>query len=572
MPLAPAVPLAASSSKSILDPIKSLFSGAVKPTAPITPVFPTPNGQPLPTSMSGTGAVGPVPITPTSMTGTGAVGPVAPATFQTQPIPQVQSPTAPAFSASVLAQQKALNAQGAGLKEDGLLGPLTSAAITKYASGGSSSSNTGSPTAPVVPPPAPTALDTAQNADDAALKAYLDSQKPTSDETDTQTALDNITASEKSGYQNTEEQAIPMGFITGEQSAIEKRATNLAEPLNQKLARIQAARTASLDASKFALDRADSAVASAKSAVAPTTVAGGSSLVTKDPVTGKYSTVFTAPKDTTPTASIQEYNFAKTPAGGNYKGTFTEYQQSKSSNGSGLAAGTSPELLAAITAGTIDPNKLNSRTLPIYNAIAQASVNAVGSHASAAGETKAVTDLTSYKSTATRVLGVIDKNLPLVAGLADKVNTSGIPGLDSIIQGVKSYTGNDPDVIKYVNSLKTLRSEYAQMLSKGNAPSESDKSEAAQAIPAGLSSAGYQALGEQLKLEANNIISASDDAISAAKSNGSSSNNDNQPDPNWLKSYNYDADISAAKEAIAQGADPVAVKQRLLTKYKQVDL
>lgn len=196
----------------------------------------------------------------------------------------------------------------------------------------------------------------------------------------------------------------------------------------------------------------------------------------------------------------------------------------KASTASSVATngGVTQELQNAINNGTIDPNRINSRTLGIYNAIAQAGTDAVGAHAGAAGETKAVTDLATYKSTATRTLGILDKNLPLVSALADKVNQTGIPGLDDILRGAKSYTGNNPDVIKYVNSIKTLRSEYAQMLAKGSVATEGDKRDAEQAIPSGLSSAGYNALGQQLKLEANNIISASNDAISAAKNKSAS--------------------------------------------------
>lgn len=214
----------------------------------------------------------------------------------------------------------------------------------------------------------------------------------------------------------------------------------------------------------------------------------------------------------------------------------------------------SPVLAAAINAGTIDPNKINSRTLGIYESIAQAGVDAVGSHAGAAGETKAVQDLVAYKSVATRTLGVIDKNLPLVADLADKVNKTGIPGLDQYLQGAKAYTGNNQDVVKYVNSLKTLRSEYAQMLAKGASATESDKAEAAQAIPSGLSGAAYNALGEQLKLEAQNILQASDEAISAAKDK-SSSNNSTQsqfsvkaPDGN-VYNFNSQSDLDSFKSA-----------------------
>jgi len=45
-----------------------------------------------------------------------------------------------------------------------------------------------------------------------------------------------------------------------------------------------------------------------------------------------------------------------------------------------------------------------------------------------------------------------------------------------------------------------------------------------------------------------------------------------QADPNWLTNYNYDADIQAAQQAIESGADPEAVRQRLLQKYQDVDL
>lgn len=42
--------------------------------------------------------------------------------------------------------------------------------------------------------------------------------------------------------------------------------------------------------------------------------------------------------------------------------------------------------------------------------------------------------------------------------------------------------------------------------------------------------------------------------------------------PEWMNSYDYEKDIKDAKEAIAQGADSNAVKERLSQKYKTVDL
>ncbi|WP_439924561.1 hypothetical protein [Nitrobacter sp. JJSN] len=112
----------------------------------------------------------------------------------------------------------------------------------------------------------------------------------------------------------------------------------------------------------------------------------------------------------------------------------------------------------------------------------------------------------SYTYKDTRVINVLEKNMPLLSTLADKVNQTGIPGIDQYVAGVKAYTGNNEDVTKYISTLKTLRSEYAQMLSRGAAVTESDKAEAVQAIPAGLSGANYLSLKSQLQLEGQNII------------------------------------------------------------------
>lgn len=227
-------------------------------------------------------------------------------------------------------------------------------------------------------------------------------------------------------------------------------------------------------------------------------------------------------------AEAQRANIAQSYASANASNATA----AKSQAAAGVAgmSGASPELLAAIDAGTIDPNRINSRTLGIYNDMAKAGVDAAASHAGIAGNTAAYGDVQRYQTTATRVVGVLDKNIPLVAALADKVNQTGVPGLDSYLQGVKQYTGNNPDVIKYVNSIKTLRSEYAQMLAKGNVPTEGDKTDAATAIPSGLSSAGYTALGQQLKLEASNIISTAQDT-KAGIFNSSGSGTDGAPAP-----------------------------------------
>ena len=117
-----------------------------------------------------------------------------------------------------------------------------------------------------------------------AESAYQRSLQISPEELSTQEDLDKLIESTKTAYRNTSGQAIPMEFITGQLRSIEQRATGLAEPLERKLSRLQAARTSSLEASKFALERADKSIQSEKDASKP--VAGTSFY---DPRTGKFT-------------------------------------------------------------------------------------------------------------------------------------------------------------------------------------------------------------------------------------------------------------------------------------------
>jgi len=116
------------------------------------------------------------------------------------------------------------------------------------------------PVTPETPPattPAPVVPSATQDAQNAAEKAYQESIKISPDELSTQEDIDRLIESTKEGYRKTSNQPVAMDFITGQLKAIEQRATGLAEPLEAKLARLQAARTSATEASKFALERAD---------------------------------------------------------------------------------------------------------------------------------------------------------------------------------------------------------------------------------------------------------------------------------------------------------------------------
>jgi hypothetical protein len=108
----------------------------------------------------------------------------------------------------------------------------------------------------------------AQKAYDLAYKAYQQSSQISPEELSTQEDIDKLIEQTKLGYsainEQGEGQATPLRFISGQLSAVERRATNLAEPLEAKMARLQSARTASLESSKFALENASKLIEAEK--------------------------------------------------------------------------------------------------------------------------------------------------------------------------------------------------------------------------------------------------------------------------------------------------------------------
>lgn len=117
----------------------------------------------------------------------------------------------------------------------------------------------GKPTAPsTTAPTAPTGVAGGTPAVPNQLEEeYKKNLVPSADEVATQNQLNNIIAGKELGLTSVAEQPIAMSFITGQQSAIERRAAIQTIPLAQKLALEQAKRVAALDASKFALERQD---------------------------------------------------------------------------------------------------------------------------------------------------------------------------------------------------------------------------------------------------------------------------------------------------------------------------
>lgn len=116
---------------------------------------------------------------------------------------------------------------------------------------------------------------------------YLKSLRATKEEEDAQARLDELAGAAALADANIGNQPIALPFITGQQAAVERSRAARSVPIAAQLARLQAKRQISMEASKAALEREDKKAEKK----APVSVGAGSSLV--DPTTGKP--IYTAP-------------------------------------------------------------------------------------------------------------------------------------------------------------------------------------------------------------------------------------------------------------------------------------
>lgn len=249
-------------------PVTSLFNNLTKTKTTNTPVYPTPDGKPItPTTYNSQN----MPLLEAKV-GPSTVIPSTPKTTETT-VPKVTTP--------VLPTTPKLTSSGATIN------PSTGGVVQTPTTESTAPSPT--PTLPTLPNPLETAVTEAE-------KTYRSNLNPTAEEIAAEEEMSRLGESFRTAYQNTADQTIPIEFITGQQKSIENRALNLAEPLKDKLARLQAKRTAALESSKFALERADAALKTEKDKTKPTTVSSGESVVQFNPKTGQYETIYTGTK------------------------------------------------------------------------------------------------------------------------------------------------------------------------------------------------------------------------------------------------------------------------------------
>jgi hypothetical protein len=342
---------------AFLDTLKRLATpfGGVKPMPGSTPM--TVGGQTTP-SMT-------MPSLASSATA------LTPGQFGAPVIPQVKAPQASATGPAVAKPAvPAVSVANTFTTPSGAVVDASGAMVTPPPTSGGGSSTQTTPETPAVPA-APSAAQTAFN---SAEKAYQESLKISPDELSTQEDIDKLIESTKTAFRNTSGQAIPMEFITGQLKSIEDRATGLAEPLERKLARLQAARQSSVESSKFALERSEKKLADEKALGAPQSVAQGTAIVKYNPTTGKYENVFTNPKDEAKPASVQEYEYA---VKNGYTGSYQQYQNDDANRKRAVTnvyggTGSSPEVDSWVKLINTGQAKITSVPASLKNAVAQA--------------------------------------------------------------------------------------------------------------------------------------------------------------------------------------------------------
>ena len=195
---------------------------------------------------------------------------------QAQPLPSIGSMAAPSLgapapqqnsgaamtpqrAATLASNTAAATAAGRTLGAPAPIKMTTGGSTINPATGGVSNA---SPTAPTLPQVDP--LAQYQTGVQSAAELYQKSLQLTPEEIAAQTEADNLTTSYRTGNQDIADRGEPMYDIIGSQQSLENRYLNAQEPINAKLARLQAQRIANTNASKFSLDRADTALADAK--------------------------------------------------------------------------------------------------------------------------------------------------------------------------------------------------------------------------------------------------------------------------------------------------------------------
>jgi hypothetical protein len=251
---------------NLLKPFSSVFSGIKKPTIPSVSVAPQ---NPTRTIQSS--------VAPQSVVD------AAKANIANRSV----IPSSVPMSSPIVPQ----SVGGINTNDQKIVNPIIPQSNT-IGSGDKINPNTGgmikpdSPTTPAIPIATPPNYFSSPEYE-AAIKGVESAIPLSPEEEATQQRLDTIQESLTKGLIDTRGQTIAMPFITGQSAAQQREALALAEPLETKMARLQAKRLASLDAAKFKVETEESKLGAMREYNKPVAVSAGTNLV--NPMTGEVT-------------------------------------------------------------------------------------------------------------------------------------------------------------------------------------------------------------------------------------------------------------------------------------------
>lgn len=190
----------------------------------------------------------------------------------------------------------------------------------------------GTPTVPTNTGPAYQPMQNAptipkSGTDDEILKAILDFKSSLNSSNEAvnkaQAEADAFDASRRTSYRSIEGQPIAMPFVTGQESAWEKTYGDQGIALQNKLANLQAKRTADISGGLSTIEMLQKERQYQQDIAKPIELSAGATLY--DPATGKP--LYTAPANSASgTADIQEYNLAKAQG---FQGSLLDYKNAE---------------------------------------------------------------------------------------------------------------------------------------------------------------------------------------------------------------------------------------------------
>lgn len=420
------------------------------------------------------------------------------------------APAAPAPAAPLSAPHVATT--GGGMANPNT-GSVTQPAVPNVSAFGSTGNAApGAPAVPAVPGSGTVgSLDPSTNPltssplQASALSAINSASQMTPEELQATLALNNLNSGYAAASANTQGQAIPMPFVTGQLAQLQRSQAAQAVPLQALITTQEAQRQMQLQGATTTLGAANTQLGTLAGLNTQTPLPFGSS--TYSPATGAIgsNTVFggsgSGGAATSSTMPAQGSAFDPNNAIDQMVQTY----MNTGSMPSNIAS--MPQYAAAITQRANDLSV--QQTGQPFNAAARG--------AAISTDTTSLGNLTTQRDQSnTSLQTVISNGQLLLSGLkAAGLNSSSIPAANAIQQAVSKGVIDPGNQAAFVNSLNTLQSEYAKMLMGTGVPTDQATSRAQAALPANLSASQLATVLDRMVNEGQNSISSMDTNIAA---------------------------------------------------------